>query len=302
MRKILFLLLSVFLFAFNKIEYSSYISKVTFNSNYLIAGLENGDVVIKDFKTLKNIYTVCLPKIHNLVDEEVPMAIYSMDIKNSKLLILVGAEEGSRKLFVFDLKTKKLTKIFSTSKSLMQLKFLDKNRVLFASLSDELLIYNLKTKKFVFSKQVGQYVFSKFVLNKNLVAIGDESGVVHLYNLKTKTLKNISGSNKDKTISLDLKNNLILNASSDMQVGIYDISGVQILSMKVKFLPYAASLSKNKFAVQYDEKNDIAVFDMNKNLIKLLKGQTMPLNDMKFINKNELLSFSPNEIIIWNLK
>ena len=302
MRKILVLLLSVFLFAFNKIEYSSYISKVAFDSNYLIAGLENGDVVIKDFKTLKNIYTICLPKIHNLMDEEVPMAIYSMDIKNSKLLILVGAEEGSRKLFVFDLKTRKLTKIFSTSKSLMQLKFLDKNRVLFASLSDELLIYNLKTKKFVFSKQVGQYVFSKFVLNKNLVAIGDESGVVHLYNLKTKTLKNISGSNKDKTISLDLKNNLILNASSDMQVGIYDINGVQILSMKVKFLPYATSLSKNKFAVQYDEKNDIAVFDMNKNLIKLLKGQTMPLNGMKFVNKNELLSFSPNEIIIWNLK
>jgi WD40 repeat protein len=302
MKKIIFLLLAVVLFAFNKIEYNSYISKITFNNTYLIAGLENGDIIIKNFDTLKDVFTIHLPKIHDFMDEEIAMPIYSMDIKNNKLLILAGEEEGSRKLFIFDLKTKKLKEVFSTGKSLMQLKFLNKNRILFATLSDELLVYDLKTKKFVFSKQVGHYVFSKFILNKNLVAVGDESGVVHLYNLKTKQLKNITGNNKDKTISLDLENNLILNASSDMQVGIYDIYGNQQLAMKIKFLPYAASLSKNKFAVQYDEKNDIAIFDMNKNLIKLLKGHTMPLNGMKFINNNKLLSFSPNEIIIWKVK
>jgi WD40 repeat protein len=302
MKKIMFLLLAVFLFAFNKIEYKSYISKITFDKNYLIVGLENGDVVIKNFKNLKNIYTIHLPKIHDFMDEEIAMPIYSMDIRNNQLLILAGGEESSRELFGFDLKSKKLIKIFHVDKSLMQLKFLDKNRVLFATLSDELLIYDLKNRKFTFSKQVGKYVFSKFVLNGNLVAVGDESGKIDLFNLKTKQVKNISGNNKDKTISLDFKNNLILNASSDMRIGVYDINGNQKLAMKVKFLPYGASLSKNKFAVQYDEKNDIVIFDMNKNLIKLLKGHTMPLNGMKFINENELLSFSPNEIIIWKIK
>jgi len=302
MKKILFLMMAVFLFAFNKIEYSNYISKVTFNKNYLVAGLENGDIIIKNFKTFKNIFTIHLPKIKNLMDEEMAMPIYSMDIENSKLLILTGGEEGSRELFIFDFKSKKLTHIFHTDTTFMQLKFLDENRVLFATLSDELKIYNLKKKKFTFSKQVGHYVFSKFAVDNNLVAVGDESGVIHLFNLKTKTIKNISGTNKDKTISLDIKNNLILNASSDMRVGIYDIKGNQILALKVKFLPYGASLTKNRFAVQYDEKNEIALFDMNKNLIKLLKGHTMPLNGMKFINEYKLLSFSPNEIIIWNLK
>jgi len=302
MKKVIFLMMAVFLFAFNKIEYSSYISKVTFNKNYLVAGLENGDIVIKNFKTLKNIFTIHLPKIKDFMDEEISMPIYSMDIKNSKLLILAGGEEGSRELFIFDFKSKKLTHLLHTDTTLMQLKFLDKNRILFATLSDELKIYNLKTKKMTFLKQVGHYVFSKFAVENNLVAVGDESGVIHLYNLKTKTIKNISGNNKDKTISLDIKNNLILNASSDMQVGIYNKNGNQVLAMKVKFLPYAASLSKNKFAVQYDEKNEIALFDMSGNLIKLLKGHTMPLNGMKFINEHKLLSFSPNEIIIWKLK
>jgi WD40 repeat protein len=140
MKKIIFLLLAVFLFAFNKIEYNSYISKVTFNNNYLVAGLENGDIAIKNFKTLKDVHTIHLPKIHDFMDEEIAMPIYSMDIKNNNLLILAGGEEGSREFFIFNIKTKKLNKIFSTSKSLMQLKFLDKNKVLFASLSDELLI------------------------------------------------------------------------------------------------------------------------------------------------------------------
>ena len=302
MKKIIFLMMAVFLFAFNKIEYSSYISKVTFNKNYLVAGLENGDIVIKNFKTFKNISTIHLPKIKDFMDEEIPMPIYSMDIKNNKLIILAGGEEGSRELFIFDFNSKKLTHLLHTDTTFMQLKFLDKNRILFATLSDELKIYNLKTKKFIFSKQVGHYVFTKFAVENELVAVGDESGTIHLFNLKTKTIKNISGNNKDKTISLDIKNNLILNASSDMRVGVYDLNGNQRVAMKVKFLPYGASLSNNKFAVQYDEKNEIALFDMNKNLIKLLKGHTMPLNGMKFINEHKLLSFSPNEIIIWKLK
>jgi len=304
MKKIIFLMISVLLFAITpqKITYSGYISKIAFNKNYLIAGLENGKIVIKNFTDLKDIYTITLPKIKDFMGDKIAMPIYSLDIKNNKLLILAGGEDSSRELYIFNLNTKKLTKILHTNDSIMKAKFY-KDKILFAYLSDEISLYNPKTKKYLYRNQIGNYVFSTWSIHNNIVAIGDESGNIKIANIDTgKKIKTISGFNKDQTLSVDIYKNLLINGSSDKRVGVYNVKTNNcMIELQAKFLPYGACITKNRFAIQYDEKNDIALYDFN-NKMELLKGHTMPLNGMKFINENELISFSPAEILIWRLK
>jgi WD40 repeat protein len=310
--RLFIIFLAVYAFAispFKKITYNYYISKIAFNKELLIAGLENGEIVFKDFNTLKTIYKFSLPKIHDFMGDLVAMPIYSLDISPNKktLLILAEGEEASRILFLMDLNTKKLTKIFTTKDTLMKARFIDNEHILFGLLSDELILYDLKNKKQIYRKQVGNYSFSTFALNntKTKVAIGDESGAVKVVDVKSgKVLNKIVAYNKDKTLSLDYQKNLIINGSSDERVGIYTENGSEKVTMKAEFLPYAAALSPklDTFAIQYDEKNDIKVFSIYKKPLYTLKGHTMALNGMKYLNENQIISFSPAEIIIWKIK
>ncbi|WP_457561135.1 nitrate reductase [Caminibacter sp.] len=306
-------ILSVALFALETIKphkiikFSYYISKITFNNKYIIAGLENGKIEIKDLNSLKILHQITLPKIHDFMGDLIAMPIYSLDILNNKLLILAEGENASRILYIYNLKTKKLTKIFQTPKTLMQAKFVDSNRIIFAYLSDEIALYNLKTKKWEYDNQIGEYVFSVFALNpsKTKIALGDESGNLKIADVNTgKKIKEIIGYNKDKTIALSFQKHLILNASVDKRIGIYDLNGNTKLTLESKFIPYAAALSPDEkiFAFEYDEKNNIMVKDLNNKALYLLKGHTMTLNDLEFLNNSTIISFSPAEIIIWKIK
>jgi WD40 repeat protein len=301
-----------FLYAFKtltpykKITFNDYISKITYNKKFLIVGLESGKILIQ--KNNKTIYTIKLPKIHDFMGDLIAMPIYSLDILNNTLLILTEGENATRNLYLFNLQTKKLKKIFTTKETLMKARFINQNQIFFALLSDEVMLYDLNSKKEIYKNQVGQYVFSTFRLNKNktLCAVGDESGSIKIVDVRTgKKLKEIKGYNKDKTISLDIQKNLVINGSSDLRVGIYNFNqNSLILGFKVKFLPYASAISPNEktFALQFDEKNNIMVYSIYNEKLYKLKGHTMALIDMKYLNNNEIISFSPAEILYWRLK
>ena len=311
MKKIIFLLLSVVLFAaqMKKITLNGYISKITYNNKYLIAALESGEVVIKDFNSLKDIDKITLPKIHDFMGDIISMPVYSLDISddNKNLLILAEGENAKREFFIYNFKTKKLTHIFTTKDTLMKASFLGNDKVFFALLSDEAMLYDLKTKKAIYKTQIGNYVFSTYAIDKKrkLAVFGDESGALKLINLKNgKKIREIKGFNKDKTISADLHKDLVINGSADMRIGIYSLNGALKTSLKVKFLPYGTTLSPDntKFATQYDEKNNIAIYSIYGKLIDKLKAHTMTLNGIKFLDNNTIISYSPAEIIIWKLK
>ncbi len=311
MKKAIFLLLSVVLFAaqMKKITLNGYISKITYNNKYLIAALESGEVVIKDFNSLKDIDKITLPKIHDFMGDIISMPVYSLDISddNKNLLILAEGENAKREFFIYNFKTKKLTHIFTTKDTLMKASFLGNDKVFFALLSDEAMLYDLKTKKSIYKTQIGNYVFSTYAIDKKrkLAVFGDESGALKLINLKNgKKIREIKGFNKDKTISADLHKDLVINGSADMRIGIYSLNGALKTSLKVKFLPYGTTLSPDntKFATQYDEKNNIAIYSIYGKLIDKLKAHTMALNGIKFLDNNTIISYSPAEIIIWKLK
>jgi len=317
MKKLIsFILLIVFTFALPIIKpwkfyrYNYYISKVAFNKKYLIVGLENGHILINNFKTNKKISEIILPKIHDFMGNIISMPIYSLDISKNgkKLLILTQGENASRELFIYNFKTKKMKKIFTSKKLFMKASFIDNNNIFLSLLSDEVMLYNLKKKKFLYDIQVGNYVFSTYSLNKTKTkaAIGDESGVIHIINVKNgKKILDLQGYNKDKTIGIDFVKNYVINASSDERVAIYNINtNSMVTKFDAKFLPYAAAISPDltKYAIQYDENNDILIASFYSKPLFLLKGHSMPLINMKFLTPYKLISYSPGEIIIWKLK
>ncbi len=316
MKKALFLaLFLVFIFNFTSysfeltqykvLKYGKYISKITFDEDYLIVGFENGTVDIRTFKDNSLIYTLKLPKIHDFTGDLMDMPIYSLDIYKNKLLILTQGENQSRVLFFFNLNNHKLKKVFATKLTLMKAKFLNENKIIFATLADEIVLYDVKTNSFTYKKQIGNYVFSTFALNgsKNLVAIGDESGVVKVFDVsKRKIIAKIDGINKDKTLALSFFGNLILNASVDKKIGIYNYKTLTLRAqIDTKFLPYAAILCENCAIYQVDEQNNIAVYSFNlASNTQILKGHTMPLIGMGLV-KDTLISYSPAEIILWKI-
>ena len=317
MKKIILILISiVFSFAITILKpykfyrYDYYISKIAFNKKLLVVGLENGTILINDFKTNKNLDKIILPKIHDFMGDLIAMPIYSIDISpdGNNIFILAQGEDAKREMYIYNLKNKKLTHIYETKDTLMKARYIDNNHIFIALLSDEVELFNLKQKKFLYRTQVGNYVFSTYAINENKTkaVIGDESGSIKIVDIKTgKKLAKIEGFNKDKTISLDFVKNYIINGSSDKRVAIYDvINKNEVLTLTANFLPYASAISPDlkTFAIQFDEKNNIKVFDMNKKPLFLLKGHQMPLIDMKYINKNTIISYSPSEIIIWKIK
>jgi len=317
MKKIILLFFTIVsLFAITIIKpyklyrYNYYISKVAFNKKLLVIGLENGTVLINDFNTNKNIDKIILPKIHDFMGNLIAMPIYSIDISpdGKNIFLLTQGEDAKREMYIYNLKNHKLIHIYETKDTLMKAKYINNNQIFIALLSDEVELFNLKSKKILYRKQIGNYVFSTYALNKNKTkaVIGDESGAIKIVDVKNgKKLTSIEGFNKDKTISLDFVKNYVINGSSDKRVGIYDInSKTTIITLTANFLPYASALSPDltKFAVQFDEKNNIKVFNMNKKALFLLKGHQMPLINMKFLNNKTILSYSPSEIIIWKLK
>ena len=304
MKKIILLLLTTFLFAvsFQKLSFENYISKLTFNKNYIAVALENGEIIIKSFNSFKDIAKIKLPNIEDFMGDKIPMPVFNLDIKNNKILILAGGEDNSKNLFIFDIKTKKLSKILTTKESLMKA-FFYKDKILFAYLSDELALYDIKNRKIIYKKQIGNYVFSDCSIFKDIAVLSDESGVIKVVDIQTgKKLSELKGFNKDQTLSIDIFQNFVINGTADKRIAVYNLkNGNTIFEFRGKFLPYGVAITDNRLAIQYNEKNDIALFNFNKKM-KLLKGHTMALNGMKFINKNRLISYSPAEIIIWNLE
>ena len=316
MKKLIILLVAIFAFALTDLKpykfyrYNYYISKVTYNKQYLIVGLENGKILINNFKTNKKITEIILPKIKDAMGDFISMPIYSLDISpNGKnLMIMAQGENAIRKIFIYNFKTKKMKLIYTTKRLLMKARYTNKNDIFLGLLGDEIELLNMTDKKIAYKKQIGYYVFSTYSLNKTKTkaVIGDESGVAKVVSVKNgKKLFELKGFNKDKTISLDFVKHYIINGSSDKRLAIYDtVSKTSIITLTSKFLPYAAAISPNlkKFAFQYDEKNDILVKTMNNKPLYLLKGHSMPLADIKFLNNNTIISYSPAEIIIWKLK
>ena len=274
----------------------------------LIIGTEEGGVDIYDIKKDKLVDNIKLPKIKDLWGDYLRPLIFSVDYLDGKLVFIARMFSGFREFYVYE--DKKLTKLIDESQklTLQKVRFLDKNRVIFSTMGNELMLYNMKDKKFIYKKQLNFASFSDMVLTKNkkYIFTADETPVINKILVKNgKVIKKFKKANKRDIFAIDYKNGLLLSGGKDKRVIFYK-TPQQYKMTKGDFFIYSVGLNPKatKAAFVKNENDEISIVDTN--YLKeqyLLKGHKQTIIKINFYKENELITADEdNRLMFWRLE
>jgi len=287
---------------------SGNVQQIALNDGKIIAGTSVGTLEMYTLSDAKKLTHIEFPNIKDFTGDEVAPKIFSVDMIDNTLLAVVQATSGSRELYLVEEGKPKVLIDSSANLFISKAKFVDKNRILVALLSNELLLWDVKNKKEIYRIQPNPSHFSDFALNetKTMVASSCESGEITLFDaMSGKIIKVLKGGNVDNVYKVDFKKEKVLCAGQDRRGIIYDITSGAYERFDGSFLIYAGSLSPSlKWgAFAFNEQNDIVLFELaSKSKAHTLKGQKSTLNTIVFANDKELVSSSDDQfIMIWRL-
>ncbi|AHJ12206.1 WD40 repeat domain-containing protein [Sulfurospirillum multivorans] len=290
------------------IEAGGNVQQIVLVEGKIIAGTSAGTLEIFKMDDASKLSHTVFPKIKDFTGDEVAPKVFSVDMLDKTLLAVVQASSGSRELYLVEEGKPKVLIDAHANLFISKAKFVDKNRILVALLSNEFLLWDVKEKKEIYRVQPSSSHFSDFALNetKTMVASSSESGEITLFDaLSGKVIKVLKGGNVDNVYKVDFKKDAILCAGQDRRGIIYDLKSGSYDRFDGSFLIYAGALSPSLHlgAFAFNEQNDIVLFDLaTKSKIHTLKGQKSTLNTIVFASDKELVSSSDDQfIMIWRL-
>lgn len=284
------------------------VTDLVYSDAKLYSATAEGAVDIYDTKEQKLIKTIRVPKIKDFAGDEVESKVYSVDIVDGKIMIASQGKMGYRRVHIY--KDNNLSEIISTDKSftISKAKFIDKDTLLIALLSNELILYDIKNDKTVYREQISASKFSSFALNekKDEVLMVDESGDLKIISVKDgKVLKEFKGQNVDNVFQVDYKNEMMITAGQDRRCAIYSKDGRTTYYKDGSFLIYSAGLSPSGKigAFAADEHNNVWLFNTSsKSDLYKLGEHKATISNILFINEDELFTASDDSHInYWNL-
>jgi WD40 repeat protein len=278
--------------------------------NNLIVSTEKGTVEILDKKSGKLIRKLTLPKFEDFMGGYQPPKVFSVDISPSgkTISMITEATGGNRELYVEQ--DDKLIKIIPANANLQltKLRFFSDDLVILTTKGDELILLDLKSRKYVYRTQIGNYSFGDMALcdDKNRLVIGDEGGTAYLVDVKSgRLIRKFDKVNVDQIYRVDCKSGKILTGGRDRRVGYYDINTGSYKKLEAEFIVFSVALSPSakKGAFQYNESNDIGIYDFVIDKLTTVKGHHSTVGVMTFLSEDELVSGSDDgKIIIWRIK
>lgn len=314
MRKILILFLTLMSSLFSmstlpptfSLQASGDVQDMVYEAPYLYAATSKGTVDVFNIQTKEKIQTLQIPAIKDFMGDDVDSKLYSIDLRNSTLMIVAQGAKGYRNLWFYD--KKQLSKKIDISQHyfIKKARFIDEQHALLGLLSNELVVYNFKTQQAEKIRQVSGSSFSDFVLSedKQTVITTDESGVVRqLSTSDLKEIKKFEAKNLDKVFQLAFKKNTVLTAGQDRKSVLYTPQGIH--EFEFEFLLYSCGLNPNASlgAIAYNENNDVLVFDVKtqQKLYRLTQNKAT-LTKLLFIQQKELFASSESKKInFWRL-
>lgn len=282
---------------------SGLVTDIVYKDFKLYAASDGGEVKIFDTKNKQEIQTIKLDKIKDFMGDVIKSKIFSIDLLDDTLLILSQDNGGYSRVHTFE--NGKLNLIITQEDkfNIIKAKFINKENILIALISNDIISYNLKTKKINWTVQASMSKFSSFALNndKSEVAIADESGDVHIIATKNgKKIKTLSGENVDNVFSIDFKKNVVLTGGQDRRAGVYNLKNKTAYYQTTDFFIYGVGLSPsgNIGAYSSDVNNDVNVFDTStRELLGRYKATKMVVNSIYFINEKEFFINSSSHSI-----
>ena len=282
---------------------SASVTDMIISKDKIYAGTSASIVDIFDIKTKKKIKSIKVPKVKDFMGDLVDSKIYSIDVYEDTLLILSQGEKGGRDIYLY--KNNKLINLVSSKKRMFiaRAKFVSKDKIIFALLSNQIYLFDIKTKTNIYKKQISQSKFSYFKLSedKKDLIIADESGILHMIDsLSSKEIKIFEKQNLDNVFQVDIKNNTILTAGQDRRAVVYNTKNDNAYYKSTSFLIYSAGLSPSAqlAGIASNENNEVSIFNTKtKKDLHILKGNRTTLTNILFINEKEILVSSDDERI-----
>ncbi|WP_458701261.1 WD40 repeat domain-containing protein [Sulfurospirillum sp. 1307] len=290
------------------IESGGYVADIVLKNDDIIVGTSAGTVEVYDYASRKLKSKFEFEKIKDFMGDEISPKVFSVDYLNGAYLAVVQSSNGARRLFKIE--NGKKNELISDKEGLFisKAKFIDKNRVIYALLGNDIVLFDIAKKKEIYHLHVNYSHFSDFKLNedKSLLASSCESGEISIINVEKGTIyKVLKGANVDNVYKVDFKNDKVLAAGQDRRGIVYDVDMGSYDRFDADFLIYAGALSPKakKAAFAFTEDNDIVIFDLfRKKRVFTLRGQKSTLNTIVFKNEKELISGSDDKfIMIWRL-
>lgn len=282
---------------------SGAVTELIYEKNRLYASTDASSIDIFNTNTKEKVKSILFPKIKDFMGDLVNSKVYSIDIFEDKILSVSQGEKGGRNLNIYH--NGKFNTIISDKKRMFiaKAKFLDKNKIIFALLSNEIFIYDINTKKKIKKVDVSLSKFSDFTLSedKKKIVIADESGILKM--LRTDDLelqKEFKNQNLDNVFQVALKNHIIATAGQDRRAAIYDTINNKAHYIPAPFLIYSVGLSPSGklAAIAYDEENNILIFDTkNKTKKSMLVGNLAIISKILFLNEKEVFISSDDKKI-----
>jgi len=290
------------------IKTSGSVQHIALVEGKIIAGTSAGTLEVYQLNDTTKLAQIQFPTIKDFTGDEVAPKVFSVDMMGNTLLAVVQASNGARELYLVEEGKPKVLIDASANLFISKAKFIDKNRILIALLSNEFLLWDSEAHKEIYRIQPSTSHFSDFALNetKRLVASSSESGEVTVFDaLSGKIITVLKGGNVDNVYTVDFKKEKILCAGQDRRGIVYDLKSGAYERFDGSFLIYAGALSPSLTlgAFAFNEQNDIVLFDLaTKRKVHTLKGQKSTLNTIVFATEHELVSSSDDQfIMIWRL-
>jgi len=307
-----FSLLSVMLFAKNP-EYSllakGAVYSIVIENDILYAATDAGSIDVFNWKTKMLKKNISFPMIKDFMGDEMAPKIYSIDKwpNKDRIIAVTQGKHGFRNIFMVDNGIR--TQIFDAEKDKMMIKkalFFAEDKILLATLGNEIMLYDLQKKTFVYIKQLSTSVFSDFTINpeKTLLATADESGIIHIMDaLSGELVEELRGQSVDNIYQLAFANNVVVGAGQDRRAVVYKRTTHQAYFVESSFLIYSVGISDDgKYAAfSSGEKNNIQVFNTSTKKTKvILEGQRSTLTQIKFVNQEYMITTSEDKnIMVW---
>lgn len=303
-----FLIVIFILFEFS---FSELIKEMEFNANVLnikqirkdfLISLDNGEIEILDENfTQKMNYK--FPKIKTYFGDLIESRIFSADLLDDEILVLLSSDFGAQKLEIlgkkdFDLKSENFKNAF----------FINKNLAILADLSGEIYFFDLQNGKMSDPIKISSSSLSSVEIspNRKILVLASEGGKVYVFDIISKKILSQKSLHKDRIHDLAISSNLkIATGANDKSASFFDFKNDIIKNFESEFLVYAVSISENgkTLAYQSSENGDITLINtQNFEISNIIKTNDGNLGSIILNNNFIVTSNFDKKIKIWSIK
>ena len=311
----LMLILTVTLFGAKiqkaRLEYiaSGNVTDMVVSKGVLYASTDASCIDVFDIKSAKVVKRIKIEQIKDYTGDLIDTKIFALDILGGKILILSQGLKGYNRVYLYENNKLSLLIADSNELAISKAKFLDKDRILLALISDEIILYDTKNKKPIYKATSSASTFSDFDFSddKTKVVVADESGDLQLLLTKDGShIKSFTHQNLDNVFQVDYTKGIIVTAGKDRRVVVYNTRDNKSYYKTSNFFIYSVGLSPSANIVAYSSNvnNDVTLFNRKtKSTLGVFGGNRSTLSKILFLNEKEfLVSGASRTINLYKLK